>query len=245
MPYIDYGITRGMPDLVETLAAAHFNSAAPEHGMPHAVEVRRIALECLPEGADPAMRAAIALLHDADDYKQFPDGNGGVPNALRICRNAGLPEAAVRAIGSELRRFGYAKRLEGLAPATPEGMAASDADMISIMGASGIIRLAAYDAAVGMPFFDPFEMPNQHVTHESYVACQKESAVRHMFDKILRLPGLMLTEKGRAEAGLRQEICAAFLSALFREQGQPGWNEYLRRFLAGDLSPGDALARKE
>ncbi len=230
-----YGITQGMLDSVRSLAREHLSKAAPEHGWGHALEVERLALMCLPDKADPLAASVVALLHDADDYKQFPSPGGGVPNAERIMRQAGIPEDTARVIAGDLMRFGYSKRLKGLSPETPEAKAASDADMLSIMGASGIARLAAYDGVVGMPFFDRDEWPNQDLSYESYTACTKESAVRHMFDKILRLPKLMLTEKGRVEAYMRWDTCVAFLNALFREQDAPEWTAYLARFLEKEV----------
>lgn len=230
-----YGVTDEMIMIIDREIETHFMKAAPEHGLKHARSVRRIASQILDDGADTNLCAVISLLHDADDYKQFPDSNGGVPNALRIMCAAGVPKKARMLVVDDLLQFGYAKRLKGLAPKTPEGKATSDADMLDIMGASGIVRLAYYDALIGEPFFNPDEMPNPDVNFESYKACPRESAVRHMFDKILRLPRYMLTEKGHAESLLRRETCARFLSDLFREQGRSDWSDRLEAFMAEEL----------
>ena len=231
-----YGISAAMVKRVEQYAAMHLGEAAPEHGIEHARSVREIALQILDVEADRNMCAVIALLHDTDDYKQFPDSRGGVPNALNIMRGAGIPEQARNMIERDLKRFGYSKRLKGLVPETPEAKTANDADMLDIMGASGIIRLAYYDANVGEKFFDPDEMPNPDVNFESYTSCTRESAVRHMFDKILRLPRYMLTEKGRIEALARRETCVRFLSDLFREQRRPDWKARLDDFMIEELA---------
>ena len=72
---------------------------------------------------------------------------------------------------------------------------------------------------------------------DAYAACTHESPVRHMFDKTLRLPELMLTEKGRVDALLRRDVSVVFLRGLFRERGARKWLAYLDAFLAGDASP--------
>ena len=51
-----------------------------------------------------------------------------------------------------------------------------------------------------------------------------------MFEKLLRLKGLMYTESGKREAEIRHRTMTAFLEAFFRERELDGWLDYLRRF---------------
>lgn len=211
-----------------------FRGIGRGHGWDHIMRVEEMALRFLPEGGNPDMASLIAMLHDADDYKLFPAGpEGGTPNADRIMAMAGVPEDVRSMVRSEISRFGYSKRLLGLAPETPEGQAVSDADMCDIMGATGILRLMEYDISVGAAFFDEKDLPAGEITHEGYMSTQTESACRHMFDKVLRLPSCMLTERGRAEALLRHEADVMFLKALFRERGTMKWQALLDRHVRG------------
>lgn len=224
-------ITPGMLKAVSAAARDMFQDVGQGHGWDHTARVARLALDFLPDGGDPRLTSLIAMLHDADDYKLFPAASGGTPNADRIMASAGVPMAVQDLVRSELSRFGYSKRLRGLAPETPEGMAVSDADMCDILGASGILRLVEYDLARNAPFFDPADLPVEAITHEDYMSTQSESGCRHMFDKILRLPGLMLTEKGKREALIRRETDIIFLKDLFRERGAAQWDALLDNFL--------------
>ena len=201
------------------------------HGPEHAFRVRKMALDFAESGCDKPLVSLIALLHDADDYKFFQ----GESNAMRIMKAAGVPDDIVVKIKQELDNFGYAKRLTGKAPSMPEAKAVSDADMCDIMGATGIIRLMEYNAQYGHPFFDPDDKPLNPLTAETYTAVLHESPCRHMFDKVLRLPGFMLTEKGYAEACLRLQTTASFLDALFREEESTEWAGYLAKAVASGI----------
>lgn len=203
------------------------------HGPDHILRVEKMALSFAAPGTDPAIVSLVAMVHDADDYKFFPDSGPDMPNAAKIMREAGVPESVLSRICHDLGSFGYSKRLKGLSPSMPETMAVSDADMCDIMGTAGIPRLVAYASAYGEPFFDPKDRPVKNITAEAYASSPHETPVRHMFDKILRLPDCMLTEKGRTEAGLRAAFNVAYLRELFRETGASDWDAYLDRFLAG------------
>lgn len=227
-------ITGRMLDMVRAEAEKLFRGVGQAHGWDHVLRVEAMALGFLDGKGDLPFTSLVAMLHDADDYKLFPAGESGeTPNADRIMLLAGIPGGVQDMVRSELGRFGYSKRLLGLAPETNEGRAVSDADMCDIMGATGILRQAEYGFARNAPFFDPDDLPAEAVTHEGYMSTQSESACRHAFDKVLRLPGLMLTEKGRAEAAMRYKTNAMFLEALFRERGADAWQGRLDRFLAG------------
>ena len=74
--------------------------------------------------------------------------------------------------------------------------------------------------------------PRENLSREAYQSKSKneETAVNHLFEKLLRLRGLMYTESGKREAEIRQRTMTAFLEAFFRERELDGWLDYLRRF---------------
>lgn len=218
---------------VRDLALDHMFGVGRGHGIDHIERVEKMALAFAGDGADPSLVSLIALLHDADDYKFFPNTGRGLPNAMRIMDHAGVPAETASRVRDELQKFGYSKRLAGLSPEMPEAKAVSDADMCDIMGATGISRMAEYAGSFGHPFFDPSDVPDEEVTAANYGAKTHETPVRHMFEKVLRLPPLMLTEKGRAEANKRFGTNVLFLKALFREYGAGDWLIRLDKLLTG------------
>ena len=52
-----------------------------------------------------------------------------------------------------------------------------------------------------------------------------------MFDKILKLKNLMLTESGKKEAASRHQFVVDFLFHFFDEEDVPEWTEYLKTYL--------------
>ena len=52
-----------------------------------------------------------------------------------------------------------------------------------------------------------------------------------MFEKVLKLKDLMLTNSGKEEAKKRYQIVVDFLYNLFSEENAPEWTEYLDEFL--------------
>lgn len=66
---------------------------------------------------------------------------------------------------------------------------------------------------------------------EQYIKKSSDSGVCHMFEKILKLKGLMLTESSRIEAKLRHNIVVNFLYHLFYEENALDWIDYLNCYL--------------
>lgn len=193
---------------------------ASGHGFDHAERVERLALSFAEkENADETLVSLIALLHDADDYKLFGARNAEeLPNARCILALAGTEEKTTEKVISEIKRIGYSKALGSIRPETTEGKCVSDADMCDALGANGILRAYAYGTAHGRPFFVPGSHARETLSAEEYRNGGTSSGIDHMFEKILRLKGYMLTSAGRAEAELRHRATAAFLDELFREE---------------------------
>ena len=57
-----------------------------------------------------------------------------------------------------------------------------------------------------------------------------EPSINHFFEKLLRLEGLMLTEKGKKEAAHRSRVMRLFLKSYFAEEGATDWLNYLAQF---------------
>lgn len=222
-------ITDSQMVIIRNLATELFSNIGQAHGNDHMFRVEQMALQFGGSSRNPNLVSTIALLHDVDDYKLFPASGNEQPNAHKILLHAGLQDDAIKQALHEISQIGYSKRLSGGKPTTPEGMAVSDADMCDAMGATGIVRIIEYDLARGLPIFDRDDFPNTRITASSYTTYQC-GMVRHMFEKILLLPDMMLTKEGRTEALRRKEITVMFLHELFREQNAPEWSKLLAPF---------------
>lgn len=210
-----------------------FSDTSLGHGADHLLRVEAMALQFLPEDGDANITSAIALLHDADDYKLHPEGTdlSGLPSATEILVLAKVQDRDACYIKSCIRTIGYAKRLGGVIPTASEAMAVSDADMCDIMGVDGLMRLAAWQRGDMAGFFDPGKYPDLDKSQEEYKNSRGPTIVQHMFEKVLKLPFLMLTDKGAVEAWQRWTFSVAMLKELFRERSEPRWDEYLRKYI--------------
>lgn len=218
---------------VKAIASRQFENTGLGHGTDHLLRTEAMALRFLPEGGDRNIASAVAMLHDADDYKLASGGAGPdtLPNATGILDAAGVSDADKDYVKACIRTIGYSRRIAGIVPDRPEAMAVSDADMCEIMGADGIMRLAEWHGGRMSGVFDPARTPDPEKTPGQYTTARDNTIVEHLFEKVLKLPRLMLTNAGKAEAYVRWQFDVAFLSELFRERGEGEWARYLREYL--------------
>jgi uncharacterized protein len=203
------------------------------HGMEHIERVLQLAMAFADsESADKDIVTLAVLLHDVDDYKLFGKDNAdNLVNATRILDRYNVTAATKETVFTIIRSMGYNKYLEGIRPTTLEGMIVSDADMCDAIGAIGIIRTHAYALSKGNEFFDKTLAPETaSFSADQYRAVKKSHSVQHFFDKLLKIPSLLMTESGKKEGAKRQEIMVAFLRELFEEEGAVAWTEYLDDF---------------
>lgn len=73
--------------------------------------------------------------------------------------------------------------------------------------------------------------PLDKFTHEEYVKKTESTVVTHVFEKMLKLKDLMLTDTGKKEALERHKFMLLFLKEYFNEQNLPIWNEYLDNYV--------------
>ena len=174
----------------------------------------------------------IALLHDVDDYKLFGKSNAeNLTNAKKIMEDNNVPHEIQDNVLNSLKNIGYSKLLSGNRPTTIEGMIVSDADMCDALGVNGILRVYKYSIKNGKPFFDRSIFPVENMTADKYTRKCADTSVCHIFEKILKLKNLMLTESGRKEAEKRHDTVVNVLYNLFEEENVPEWKEYLDSFL--------------
>lgn len=201
------------------------------HGMDHINRVLRIALSICDEDVNQEIVSAIALLHDADDYKLFGmDNSNNLTNTQMILSKTSFTDEEKQLIIDSIKTIGYSKRISGITPYIKEAMVVSDADMLDAMGAVGILRSYHYNINHGNPFFDKDDFPLEDISAAEYKAKTKGTVVNHLFEKILKLNGLMLTDKGKEESLRRYNFIISFLEEFFYEEDAPEWQEYLNNY---------------
>lgn len=203
------------------------------HGMDHINRVLDLSLKFADkEHANREIISLIALLHDVDDYKLFGIENAeNLTNAKRIMSECTIDDEIQNKVCSELKCIGYSKLLEGFRPKTIEGQVVSDADMCDALGSNGILRVYTYSLKNGKPFFDRNVFPIEDMTADKYTKRCADSSVCHIFEKILKLKNLMITDSGKEEAKERHQIIVDFLYHLFNEENAPEWTKYLDEYL--------------
>lgn len=210
------------------------NSDDSGHGIDHINRVLNLSLKfAKKETANKDIVSLIALLHDVDDYKLFGEENAeNLTNAKSIMNKANVSNDIQSQVLASLKCIGYSKLLKGFRPTTIEGKIVSDADMCDALGVNGILRVYKYSMKNGKPFFDRDIFPIENITANKYTKKCADSSVCHIFEKILKLKGLMLTESGKEEAEERHQIIVDILYHLFDEEDTPDWKEYLDNFLS-------------
>ncbi len=202
------------------------------HGMDHVNRVCRIALSISDDDIDKDLVAAIALLHDADDYKLFGmEYSNNLTNTQMILSKTSFTEDEKKKILDSIRTIGYSKRLSGITPSIKEAMIVSDADMLDAMGVTGILRSYHYNITHGNPFFDKDTFPLLEIDADKYKSKTKGTVVNHIFEKLLKLKDLMLTEKGKKESIRRYNFIIDFLNEYFYEEDVSVWQEYLNEYI--------------
>lgn len=203
------------------------------HGNDHIDRVLDLSLKfAQKETANTDVVALIALLHDVDDYKLFGEENAeNLTNAKSIMNKANVPNDIKNQVLASLKCIGYSKLLKGFRPTTIEGKIVSDADMCDALGVNGVLRVYKYSMKNGKPFFDKNVFPIEDMTADKYTRKCADSSVCHIFEKILKLKDLMMTESGKQEAQERHQIVVDILYHLFEEENTPEWTEYLNEYL--------------
>lgn len=220
-------------ETVKNEVAKLLNEDNSGHGLDHINRVLNLSLKFAEiENANKEIVSLIALLHDVDDYKLFGIENAeNLTNSKRIMNECNIEKNIQEQVCLALNNIGYSKRLKGCCPTTLEGKIVSDADMCDALGANGILRVYTYSMKNGKPFFDRNIFPIEEMSAEKYTRKCADSSVCHIFEKILKLKDLMLTDSGKEESKNRHQIVVDFLYHLFAEENASEWSKYLDDYL--------------
>lgn len=197
-------------------ARAHMRADAA-HDAEHLLRVAHGTL-ALAHGVPEGLALAAALLHDVVNLpKNSPDraraSERSAAHVAAFLRARGVPDGDAALAADAVRTHSFSR---GEAPVSALGDGLQDADRLDALGAVGLARWLATNAALGTALAHPDDP-----WAEARDLDEGAFAVDHALAKLVRLPATMRTARGRAEAGRRAGVLHAFLTALGEEIGVP------------------------
>lgn len=174
---------------------------------------------------------AAGLLHDVFDSKLYaPDKLVEVEAQLRSILSQDVSAEDITSIFSTVNAVGYKNMLipnrdiSSLPAIYPY---VQDADLLDAIGAIGVARCMAFSGRINRKLFSKKEdiisdLSTASVTIDraTYLASQQNddaAATDHFHEKLLRIPGMMLTEPGRRMAAKREKYMQEFLERIREE----------------------------
>lgn len=205
-----------MPSL-ET-ARAWYPPDDPVHGFDHIQRVYALAERIAQaEGADLEIVRAAALLHDAGGGET---GGGGRAEhqhlsaefAHQVLEAEGWPEERIAAVQHCIRAHRFRGQEQ---PESLEAQVLFDADKLDVLGAFGVARTIAYDAAIGQPIYaEPSERFRQ--TGEEQPG-EPHSSYHEFLFKLGKVKDRLHTATARKIAAGRHEFLVNFFEQLDAE----------------------------
>lgn len=185
------------------------------HGRDHLVRVLRNARDLsVAEGADLQVTVPAACLHDCvavpkDSPQRARASRLAAERATEFLAQLAYPAQLLEAVYHAVEAHSYSA---GVAPRTLEARVVQDADRLDSLGAIGIARCLQVGGRLGRPLCaggDPF--------CEAREPDDSRYTIDHFYAKLLKLPALMQTAAGRAEAERRAAFMRVWLDQLRAE----------------------------
>lgn len=208
----------GWEDRFRRFIEAGSDASDAAHDLYHVIRVVRQAKELAAvEGADPAVVVPAAWLHDCVSVpKNSPERHRAsrmaAAEAGDFLRQTGYPGHLIDPIRHAIAAHSFSA---GIPAETLEARVVQDADRLDALGAVGIARTLMLGATMGLPLYDSAEpIPLARQPDDSL------NTIDHFYVKLLKLPAMMQTDGGRAEAERRIAVMEHFLEEIARETGQ-------------------------
>jgi uncharacterized protein len=187
----------------------------PGHDAAHCVRVAAWTLRLCPS-LEPRLAIAAALLHDIVNVPKNSSERASASelsarHASELLPAHGFSPEETRSVADAVRTHSFSR---GETPASDLGRALCDADRLEALGVIGLFRTVSTGTRMGSRYFhaeDPWAR-SRKLDDRAY-------SVDHFFTKLLKLPGTLHTEAGRAEAERRAEFLRLTLRELAGELG--------------------------
>lgn len=191
-----------------------YPSVDGSHDLSHFKRVWSLAEQFSSERDDKLVIMAACYFHDIVSYpKNSPIRSLSSQHAAQKSREILLamnfPEEKLDSVHHCIEAHSYSS---GIKPKTSEAKIVQDADRIEALGAIGLARTFYIAGQMETKLFcaeDPFAKHRE--------LNDKEFAVDHFYEKLLKLPETMQTQGGRKEAEKRAHVLKRFLQDLEQE----------------------------
>lgn len=187
----------------------------PAHDWPHIGRVIGTAKKLAAgEKVDLPCLLAAVYCHDIVNLpKNHPDRSNASKlagdMAAPLLKEAGFNQDEIKKVQQYVLEHSFSK---GLKPSSLEAAILQDSDRLDTLGAIGVLRCASVNTQMKSAFYEPFDPLAQERELDD-----KKYMVDHYFVKIFKLPELMNTPKGKAEALKRVDYMKGFLDTLMGE----------------------------
>ena len=203
---------------IETLfedAKTFYENGDPGHDVEH---ISRVMENCRllsqNEDANLEILLAAAMLHDVVNLaKNHPErlqaSQMAAEKSKSILTKARFSRDEIDTISSVITEHSYSL---GRKPSSKESAILQDADKLDAIGAIGIMRAVTCGGRLGSSYYhteDPLA--------ERRSPDERAYTIDHFFTKLFKLPDLMNTPGGKAEANRRVDFMRAFLGQLKSE----------------------------
>jgi uncharacterized protein len=168
------------------------------------------------EGANLFVVELAALLHDLDDWKLAPSGDGTPLRASAWLKQSGVASDIHDHVCEIIKHLSFKGAGVANKISTVEGQVVQDADRLDALGAVGIGRAFAYGGSRGRAMHDPYQTPQFHATFEHYKASEG-TTINHFHEKLLLLKDRMNTATAKRIAEERHAFMVQFLAQFQRE----------------------------
>ncbi|MBM7602088.1 uncharacterized protein JOC75_000058 [Metabacillus crassostreae] len=158
------------------------------------------------ENADLLTIELAALLHDLIDEKLAPDVRVSTTDIEDLLKRHEVHVSVIDHVLSIIQQISFRTNTPQM-QLTLEGKIVQDADRLDAIGAIGIARTFAFSGSRGHLIYDP---ENQ----------EGKDAIRHFYDKILKLKSLMNTNTGKELAEERHKFMELYLQQFYHEWGR-------------------------
>lgn len=189
------------------------------HDFDHVLRVFHLAEQlAMAEGADREIVRTAVLLHDTspsvlrDEGKRLEHHIISAEFASQVLREEGWPNERIKAVQHCIRAHRY--RSTEL-PETIEAMVVFDADKLDAIGAIGVVRVIAYAALQGNPFFaEPSsQFKNKYILEpgETY------TSYHEFLYKLCHIKERLYTKTAKKRAEMRHQFILNFFEELILE----------------------------
>ncbi len=197
------------------LVRPYYGTDDPAHDWPHIGRVAATAKKlCQESVAQLDCVLAAVYCHDLVNLpKNHPDRSRAselaAEKAEPLLKESGFSDGEIKIIKTAIIEHSFSR---GLRPTTLESAIVQDSDRLDALGAIGILRCAAVNTQMKSKFYEPFDP-----FAEDRPLNDKVYMVDHYYEKLFKLPDLMVTDAGKEEGHHRVDFMKKFLQVLGKE----------------------------